>query len=528
MILDGGTAKRRRAAGYAALSCLALIAGSAIAATLLTGIDADMGAALPMAGQAAWFTIKQAILSTLLALGAAIPVAVALQSLHSFAGRRIVLALFALPLSLPAIAAVFGILSMFGRSGWIAALAADMGFNFRPDIYGLSGILIAHVFFNMPLAVRMLTNALEQIPAEHFKLAETLRFGTVARVRHLLWPVAQDALPSIAALIFLLCAASYTIVLTLGGGPRATTLQVAIQQALTLDFNPGRAALLTLAQLLLTLLVLALMPKSPQIPAANSLGGERRWHRLGPAESLASWAVLVLACGFTGLPLLALLLDGLPADHVRLMSSPVLMQALLTSAIIAMLSALLATGAALAIAVAINAMTPGGTGIWWTERAAVAALGIPPLLLGVGWFLLLAKLGQPFAMAPVMIVIANAIMALPFALLLLRPVVDRHLRQTDRLSAAVRVAGWRRLAMIDLPVLSPALAAAMFFAGALSFGDLGVVTLYGSDHVTTLPALIYRSMGSYRTDDAAGFVLYLVAITGMLAFLSIRSARHAA
>lgn len=81
--------------------------------------------------------------------------------------------------------------------------------------------------------------------------------------------------------------------------------------------------------------------------------------------------------------------------------------------------------------------------------------------------------------------------------------------------------------MIDLPVLAPALVSALFFAGALSFGDLGVVTLYGSDHLTTLPALIYRSMGSYRTNDAAALVLYLVLITGTLAYLSLKSARHA-
>ena len=105
--------------------------------------------------------------------------------------------------------------------------------------------------------------------------------------------------------------------------------------------------------------------------------------------------------------------------------------------------------------------------------------------------------------------------------------MDRHFNQTDRLAAAVRISGWHRLAMIDLPVLAPALLSALFFAGALSFGDLGVVTLYGSDHLTTLPALIYRSMGSYRTSDAAGLVFYLVLITGTLAFLSLKSARHA-
>ncbi|WP_198147992.1 hypothetical protein, partial [Elstera litoralis] len=57
-----------------------------------------------------------------------------------------------------------------------------------------------------------------------------------------------SALLGIAALIFLLCAGSFTIVLALGGGPGATTLEVALYEALRLDFDPSRAALLALLQ----------------------------------------------------------------------------------------------------------------------------------------------------------------------------------------------------------------------------------------------------------------------------------------
>ena len=527
MMLDGGMARRRVAAGSAAIACLVVLAGSAIVATFLSGLDADVPSALTAVWGAAYFTVKQALFSTLLSVGAAMPVAIALQSLHRFPGRRLVLALFAMPLSLPAIAAVLGVLSLFGRSGWIADLATATGWAFRPDIYGLDGILLAHVFFNMPLAVRMLTSAFDEIPQDQFKLAETLRFGATACFAHVLMPVIRQALPGIAGLVFLLCAGSYTIVLTLGGGPAATTLQVAIQQALSMDFNPGRAALLTLAQLALTIGVLLMLPRAPQRALAPGNSAARRWHQPSAIELTASALVIVIACLFAGLPLLALGFSGLPADHLRIVASPAFATALATSTVIALASAVLAVVAALAIAAATYALLSEGRSVWWIERSALAALGIPPLVLGVGWFMLLAMIGQPFAMAPVLIVLANAIMALPFALQLIRPAIDKHFGQTDRLAAAVRINGLRRILMIDAPALKPALISSLFFAGALSFGDLGVVTLYGSDHLTTLPALIYRSMGSYRTNDAAGLVLYLVMITGALAYLSLRNARDA-
>ena len=44
---------------------------------------------------------------------------------------------------------------------------------------------------------------------------------------------------------------------------------------------------------------------------------------------------------------------------------------------------------------------------------------------------------------------------------------------------------------------------------ALSLGDLGVIALFGSDAVQTLPYLLLSRMSSYRTQDAAGLALLL-------------------
>ena len=133
---------------------LSLLVGSAIVATFIAGMGSGLSVHLPDLTHAALFTFKQALLSTLLSLVFAVPVAVALQSLYAFRGRRLMLALFAMPLSLPAIAAVLAVLSLYGRNGFVADFLHWIGAGYRPDIYGLSGILIAHVFFNMPLAVR--------------------------------------------------------------------------------------------------------------------------------------------------------------------------------------------------------------------------------------------------------------------------------------------------------------------------------------------------------------------------------------
>ncbi|MGB9142356.1 MAG: thiamine/thiamine pyrophosphate ABC transporter permease ThiP, partial [Aestuariivirga sp.] len=163
------------------------------------------------------FTLKQASLSTLLSAVIALPVALAIARRHFF-GRDALLKIFALPLALPAIVAILGILGVYGASGPFGGMIS---------IYGLSGILLAHVFFNMPLAVRLMLTRLEAIPAENFRLAAQLDFKAAQVFRFIEWPQLASAIPGIASLIFLLCTASFAVVLILGGGPQATTLEVA-------------------------------------------------------------------------------------------------------------------------------------------------------------------------------------------------------------------------------------------------------------------------------------------------------------
>ena len=61
--------------------------------------------------------------------------------------------------------------------------------------------------------------------------------------------------------------------------------------------------------------------------------------------------------------------------------------------------------------------------------------------------------------------------------------------------------------------LRPRLGLARGLAAALSAGDLGVITLFSLGDTATLPLEMYRLMGSYRTDDAAGAALVLIVLS---------------
>ena len=63
------------------------------------------------------------------------------------------------------------------------------------------------------------------------------------------------------------------------------------------------------------------------------------------------------------------------------------------------------------------------------------------------------------------------------------------------------------------------------FSLALSLGDLGVIAIFGSQDVQTLPYLILQRMGSYRTQDAAGLALLLCVMTMARMMVADRGSR---
>lgn len=520
-----GLDKARLRRGFGALALLAAFSLTALGAVLATGLP-SLGTAVPQGLTGILrFTLLQALLSTLLAVGLAVPLAFALDEMRAFAGRSWIIGLFALPLSLPVIAGVIALLSLYGRNGALAGALQALGFSARPDIYGLSGILIAHVFFNLPLAARLFLNGLDTVPEAHWKLAESLHFTAFDRFRRIALPQMRRQLPGVAGLVLLLCVTSFSIVLILGGGPGAATLEVAIYQALTYDLDLGRAAALTLAQMFLVACALLAFSRLGLLSAASMAHTQRqrRYSDLSTAGKWSAAAAITAAALFVAAPLLAIIHDGLSADHARLLVSQSFIAALRTSLLFATLAAFIAVALALVFAAARHTAVKSMPSLSWVFALPPnLVLALPPIVLGAGWFILVSRFANPYSAAPYLVIAVNAAMALPFALRLIEPAFNSAAFRHDLLCESLRISGWARLRLIDFPSMRRACAAALLFAMALSFGDLGVIALFGSGGVETLPSLLFAKMGAYRSDDASGLALYLMLLTATLALMAHR------
>ncbi|MDQ0317955.1 thiamine transport system permease protein [Pararhizobium capsulatum DSM 1112] len=508
------------AVGVSILGGIALFVGLAAYALLTVDIGGSSDRVIfdAYVWRVTRFTLLQALLSTALSILFAIPLALALFRQSTFPGRIWIVRLLALPLGLPALVAALGLIGVWGRQGVVNSLLADIGLAQPLSIYGLAGILIAHVFFNLPLAARLMLAGLERLPGEYWLIGVNLGMRRFHLFRFIEWPVIRGLIPGIAGLIFMLCATSFTLVLTLGGGPAASTIEVAIYQALRFDFDPPRVIALSLLQIAMTglLLVIARL-LTPRVAESVTLGrSARRFDGRDVAGRLVDGFGIAICTGFVALPLAAVVVSGLQSDLLRLATDPVVQRAVVTSTTIALASALLCVAGTLSMVFARQtALRPRRPGRGARSLAAGIAGGsslillVPPVVLGAGWFLLLRPFGDVARFAPLIVIVINALMALPFAYRILDPAISSHRARTEVLSESLGLQFFNRLHLVDWPGLRRPILMALSFACALSLGDLGAVALFGSQDMVTLPYLLYSRMGSYRTMDAAGLALLL-------------------
>ncbi|MEM9104047.1 MAG: thiamine/thiamine pyrophosphate ABC transporter permease [Pseudomonadota bacterium] len=515
------------AAGSAVLGAMALAIGAAVLALLFAAAAFSTGSEPVFTTyilKVTRFTLFQALLSTVLSVVIAIPLARALARRQSFFGRRWLLRLLAVPIGLPPIVAALGLLEIWGRQGVINQALTGLGLDQPISIYGLAGILLAHVFFNMPLATRLLLAQLDRVPSEHWRNASQLGLGSWTVFRLIEWPFMRSHLAAVSGLVFMLCVTSFTLVLLLGGGPAATTIEVAIYQALRFDFDPQRAVILALIQILLTAFLLAVLVLIGGAPEEDATLGQpvHRYPGRGWSASLGDYGLIFLSAIFLVTPMVSIVLTGLSAEFSRLLKEPVVWQAITTSLTIAALAAILSVTMATILVRARYAALPLADRNPLARLFRACASGasslvllVPPIVLGAGWFILLRNRVDPFAAAPIIVIMINAMMALPFVVRVLEPAHTTHMARTARLSASLGISGRARLRIVDWPGMRRAFLLAAAFAMALSLGDLGAIALFGSQDVITLPYLLLQRMGSYRTNDAAGLALIL----GMICLL---------
>ncbi|MBY4677834.1 ABC transporter permease subunit [Marinobacterium arenosum] len=466
------------------------------------------------------FSLKQASLSALLSLLLAWPLARALYYRPQLPARRGFLSLCVLAFVMPTLVLITGLVALLGRNGLLSPLLGEQW-----NLYGLNGILIAHVYLNLPFAVRVMLQQLQHIPDSSWQLAAQLKLSRWQRLRLIEWPTLKPAVLVLFGFVFVLCFNSFAVVLALGGGPRATTLEVAIYQALKYDFNIPEALTLAWSQLLIAGSLFLLLSRWGRSHWLSVDTLQRQWIPQ-PNQPMKLIHAMVYAAGWLLLllPIVALLPGVLEVDMARFGWS-----ALLRPTLVSLVVGLLAAGGAMLLAYLM--LTPVRQAHLKRQRKralllewlSTHALVAPAMVVSVGLYILLLRQIDLDRWGMLFVVLLNMLMVVPFAVQQLRPRLLQYDAQYHRLCRALKLSGRQRL-RLEWPFLRPAFIASFALILVLAIGDLAIFAIFGNEQWTTLPWLIYSYAGSYRIAEAslASLLLLLLCALIVWAFERIR------
>ena len=474
------------------------------------------------------FSFGQALLSTVLSIFFGLLLARALFY-QPFSGKKWLLKLMSLTFVLPVLVAIFGLIGIYGSSGWLAWFANLLGMPWQGHIYGLSGILIAHLFFNIPLAAQLFLQSLQSIPYQQRQLAAQLNLQGWQFVKLVEWPIFRQQCFPTFSLIFMLCFTSFTVVLTLGGGPQYTTLETAIYQAILFEFDLPKAALFAMLQFVFCLVLFSLTSRfSPS--NQNSLSNSNPWfEKPKSAVKIFHVFVLLIFIFFLFSPVLNILISALNSPSLlSVWHNSQLWRAFGYSLSIAPLSALLA----LIMAIALLLLSRRLEWLHYQKiaqfiiNAGMVILAIPILVLAMGLFLLLQDRDFSNIDLFIIVVFCNALSAMPFVIRILSAPFHNNMRYYENLCNSLGIVGWKRFSLIEWQTLRVPLRYAFALALALSLGDFTAIALFGNQEFTSLPHLLYQQLGNYRNQDAAVTAGILLLLCGIL-FAFIHTHRDA-
>ncbi len=501
------------------------------------------------------FTFYQAALSTILTLLLGLPVAF-LFARFDFRGKSFLRTLTAIPFMLPTVVVAAGFIALFGPRGWVNIAAMRLfAVDTPPIVFSgtLGAILLAHVFYNTTIVIRIVGNAISRRDPRLGQAAQTLG----ANPLQVFWRVTLSLLrPSILAatlLVFIFDFTSFGVILLLGG-PGISTLEVEIYKQVTYFFNLPLAAVLSLIQLLCTLVFSILYTRVLNRTAVSIHPHSNISQRpKGLSQRMFVSFFFVVLVALYLLPLGSLPLRSvlrLEADagqrgqvHYGLTADYYTELFINRNDSIFYVPPFKAVGnslgyASLTVILSLLLGFPAAAALAHPRRLErlidpflMLPLGASAVTLGLGLIITFNKpipgTGFLLLASPLIVPLAHTIIALPFVIRTLQPALasipDRLRQAATTLGASPR----RVWIAVDWPIVSRATLSAAVFAFTISLGEFGASSLVVRPEYPTLPIAIARFLSqpgglNYGQAMAMATILMLVCGLGILLIERLR------
>jgi thiamine transport system permease protein len=491
------------------------------------------------------FTLWQALLSTLASIALGLPLAFILTH-YDFPLKRIVRALTIVPFVLPAITVALGFALLFGRNGYLNQLLMHLFGLSEPPLpimYSLTGIVLAHAFYNAPIITRTVHAAWERLDPRYEESARALGASRFFVFKDITLPMILPGLLSGAALVFIFCFLSFPIVLSVGGG-RFSTIEVEIYTRVVTRLDPQFVnykigAALALVGLVLSLAVTylylrlqgSLARQTEQLrprPTAPLFAGVR--DLLRPAKLLVWLYVLISVILFVG-PVAAIVVDSLreeTAEGARwtlrwysYIFTPNYEALVGDSPLRAIVNSLIFGLGATAIAVPLGLIFAYVIArLHWAGRRLFDTLLMAPLATSsivLAFALLRAFNAPPLRLVgtATAVIIAHAVIIFPFIVRALVPILESLDVRLTEMARSLGAGRFRALRDIELPLVATGLIAGAVFAFALSLGEMSATLMLARPGLSTMPVAVYRFLSQHSLGAPSAMSVVMIAVSAI-------------
>ena len=441
-------------------------------------------------GGIVWFTAWQAVASTVLTLIAGILPAYVLAR-YSFRGRRLMMAATTVPFVLPTVVVGAAFLALLPNS-WHGTAQA---------------MIVAHVFFNIAVVVRLVGSMIAVIPHDLVGAARTLGASPASAARLIMMPLLRPALWSAASVIFLFSFTSFGVAKLLGG-PTHPTLEVEIARRATQLGDVGGAAALSAVQLGLLAVVIVWTSRRQRRTAVELKGATSPQRPRGRNQRVLVGSVGAAVAVVVGAPLVALVSRSFKNGGAWSVSAwsklgqaesrpgaglgvdP--LAAIGASLRFAVVAAVIATTIGLLAATAINGSPRVGKLL---DAGLMLPLGTSAVTIGLGMLITFDTPPVDWRARWWLVPLGHALVAVPFvvrAMLAVLRAIPSDLRAAASTLGATPIQAWWQ---VDARALRRPLLAGAGFSAAISLGEFGATTILSRSGNETLPIAIGRLLG---------------------------------
>lgn len=454
-----------------------------------------------------------------------------------------------LPFILPTVVVAAGFNALLGPRGWInLTLMRISGTEIPPIVFlnTFTAILVAHVFYNIAIVIRVVGSAWAQLDPRLEQSAQVLGASPLRIFKEVTLPLLKRPILVAALLVFLFDFSSFGVVLMLGG-PRFQTLEVSIYtQALSL-LNLRMAGLLSLIQLLCTVgitIAYSRVSSDQSLPLFPRLQGEGTHRPQTHGQRSLVAAVLVFLFLLQALPLAALatrsvtrleadrgqrgeVQTGITLDYYQELFinrqqsyfyvPPV--KALVNSLTYASITMLISCTAGTLLAYAFVKKPRAKK---WLDPLVMLPFGASAVTMGLGFIITFNRPPLEAGSFPLLIPLAHSLIAMPFVLRTVQPALQ-SIPDSMRQSAAVLGASpWQVWWNVEIQVMRRALLTGAVFSFTISLGEFGATSFIASPYNPTLPVAIYRYLsqpGAMNYGQAMAMATILIVVCAMSIWL---------